>query len=204
MIKINLARGIQVNPSQASSDFGGDVELSTESSGADRKGGINFFVLIAGPILLYLYQEYMIMPALVAEQNLVSARISEMEQENASSADVAAEIQDLQKQIEQIKSRRDTILSLSKDRVLLVKVFDAIQTLTPEKVWLDEIVFRGSGVEIAGFAFADNVISGFMSSLDDSIFFEGVNLVRAEERKLEFGTAKFFAIKSRVRGLAND
>lgn len=198
MIKINLAKNLNFDAATSRGDLGLDPDLRVDTE-VDQKVGLrNLVIILLGPLGIYLYYNQIKIPELMLAASQLNSQISQLESENQQTEAVAQEIKSLNAQIEDIKNRKETIQNLSLDRTLTVKVFDVVQTLIPEKVWLDRVSLAQGRMIAQGYATSDGFISSFMSALEGSIYFDSVNLVSAEERKFSGGTAKFFEIKSNV------
>ena len=59
---------------------------------------------------------------------------------------------------------------------------DELSKTLPEWVWLNGVSFDSKNVQILGNALSNNLVADFIASLEDSPYFEGVNLISSTQR----------------------
>ncbi|UCD71846.1 MAG: PilN domain-containing protein [Syntrophobacterales bacterium] len=113
----------------------------------------------------------------------------------------------LKRQIDKYKAniklrekRLAIIAELKKNKARPVRILDALSTNMPEKMCLRSLKKEGARMEMGGWALDDEVIANFMTKLQSSKYFGGVELIVTERFKPE-GTdinIKKFTITSNV------
>jgi type IV pilus assembly protein PilN len=98
------------------------------------------------------------------------------------------------------EKKLEIITELKKNKARPVKILDVLSTNMPDKMCLRSLNKKGSRLELSGWALTDEVIANFMTNLQSSKYFRGVELIVTERFKPE-GTEiyiKKFTITSTV------
>lgn len=193
MIKINLAKKVAAKGSEAGP--ANAAEMSFDAGGAEvqKQGVIRLFIILLGPLSLYLYQMQNLPSkhsAVVQKQNILNELI--LKNESAKSA--VDEIKKYKADEVKLKEQINTIESLRKDRMREVRTLDLIQREMPERMWLTRIEMNKEKISISGFAATDSELTQFMDILSRSVLLHDVNLVRTAEKSVEGSALKEFTI----------
>lgn len=96
----------------------------------------------------------------------------------------------LKKQIEKYKAnikllekKLDIITELKKNKAKPVQILDVLSTNIPDKMSLRSLKKQGPKLELSGWALDDEVIANFMTNLQRSRYFTGVELIVTERFK---------------------
>ena len=164
-------------------------------AGLRREISIVVFVLILIFLLIGLVQ-WVYMNQSSALQLQISDRKAKLE-----------ELQAMKRQIEKYKADMNIlekklaiINDLKKKKGTPVRILDELSTHMPDKMCLRSLKKEGTNLEMQGWALDDEVIANFMTSLQGSEYFRGVELIVTERFKPE-GTEiniKQFTITSTV------
>lgn len=179
MTRINLLK----NTLAANLDAASSKELQ-------KRAGINFFVIIIFPVLVWYYQSSNI-GAKTDTRNGLQAQAAEAEERFNK---VTAEEQELNKIKEENKKLLERLASyktLVKNRLREVKSLDLIQTLIPEKVSIESMEFKETAVFIKGQTFTEEDLNLFTRALDESPVFSNV-IVTAMTSKVDGSNGKVF------------
>jgi len=122
--------------------------------------------------------------------NDVKNDISKTEKEIASSKVQLEEIETLKKEKEVYRKQFEVIENLKKDKEGPVRIMDDLATRIPDKIWLETLKQIGNNIELAGIAVDNNLISKFMSNLENSPYFKKVDLISSEMKVLTSGKTK--------------
>jgi Tfp pilus assembly protein PilN len=139
-----------------------------------RVGNLIFLLLIIALAGLYFYQK----KAMDEEQQL----LSQAQEEKSKLQYVSAKLTELQKQKESYDKKIALINLLKSQRDLAVRIMDELSRLLPEWVWLNDVTFGTKSVQIRGNALSNNLVADYISSLENSPYFEGVNLISSTQR----------------------
>ncbi len=115
----------------------------------------------------------------------------EVETAQRRNTELDAEIADLKKQIGQVEEfekkkealqkKLDIIKTLKSRKTGPVHMLDEIAIRVPEKVWITSISEANKKVTLTGAAINNEVIADFITSLDESQYFEDVYLVSTQQ-----------------------
>lgn len=195
MIKINLAKGF--------SGAGGRAESAANDSGFEdvKKEGVKRLLMIcAFPIVMYVYSDFMLLPDLRAQLRSKESYLAELQDKNTRAAGAVEEIRRFKEDQKKLQQQIEKVEKLSKERLREVKILDTIQKDIPEKAWLTRINVNPRELRVEGRATSDSEITLFMDSLQRSIFFRAVNLVKSTEERTEKGLIKAFEIRCELEG----
>ncbi len=108
------------------------------------------------------------------------------------------EAQRLERRRDELRAKLRTIAILERQRTGPVRVLDDLSGSTPEKLWLTEMRESGGTATLVGRGLDNQTIAAFMRRLEQSPYFDQVDLV--ETKQVEAGQAKLkeFSIRARV------
>lgn len=170
MIRINLLKPETKEVKEAPVE--GMPELKAKK--APQFGNLIFLLLIIAVAGLYFYQK----KAMDEERQLLSVA----QEEKSKLQDVSSKLIELQKQKESYDRKIALINSLKSQRDLAVRIMDELSRVLPEWVWLNDVTFGSKNVQIRGNALSNNLIADYISSLENSPYFENVNLIASTQR----------------------
>jgi len=163
--------------------------------GLRREISIFVFVLILVFLLIGLVQ-WIYMNQSRALQRQISDRKEELEKLRA----MKRQIQKYKANMQVLEKKLAIINELKKEKGTPVRILDELSTHMPDKMCLRSLKKEGANLEMQGWALDDEVIANFMTSLQGSEYFRGVELIVTERFKPE-GTEiniKKFTITSTV------
>jgi len=170
MIRINLlkpeTKEIRDTPAEGLPDF--------KTKKRPGVGNLIFLLLIIAIAGVYYYQK----KAMGEEQQLMS----QAQQEKSKLQYVSAKLMELQKQKESYDKKIALINLLKSQRDLAVRIMDELSRVLPEWVWLNDVTYGTKSVQIRGNALSNNLIADYISSIENSPYFEGVNLISSTQR----------------------
>ena len=104
----------------------------------------------------------------------------------------------LEKMRDELRAKLKTIDILERQRTGPVRVLEDLSDATPEKLWLTEMRETGGAVSLLGRGLDNQTIAVFMEKLEESPYFNQVDLV--ETKQIEDGKAKLkeFSIRASV------
>jgi type IV pilus assembly protein PilN len=108
------------------------------------------------------------------------------------------EAQKLEKLRDELQAKLRTIEILERQRTGPVRVLEDLSDSTPEKLWLTEMRESGGSLSLLGRGLDNQTIAVFMEDLEESPYFNQVDLV--ETKQVEDGKAKLkeFSIRASV------
>jgi type IV pilus assembly protein PilN len=108
------------------------------------------------------------------------------------------EAQKLEKLRDELRAKLRTIDVLERQRTGPVRVLEDLSDSTPEKLWITEMRESGGSLSLLGRGLDNQTIAAFMEQLEESPYFNQVDLV--ETKQVEEGKAKLkeFSIRAVV------
>lgn len=111
------------------------------------------------------------------------SRNQRIDQEIAALDRKIKEIQDLEKEKENLIARMRIVEQLQTSRPEVVHLFDELVKAVPEGIYLTRVEQKGAAITIDGYAQSNARVSSFMRALDGSEWLEKPDLVRIEAVK---------------------
>jgi type IV pilus assembly protein PilN len=163
----------------------------------DRQIGLVIASILA---LVILISELMTRTRLNEAENtteMYKTQLAELERKSK-------EAQKLEKMRDELSAKLRTIEVLERQRTGPVRVLEDLSDSTPEKLWLTEMRESGGTLSLLGRGLDNQTIAVFMEDLEESPFFNQVDLV--ETKQVEDGKAKLkeFSIRATVAYAAVD
>jgi Tfp pilus assembly protein PilN len=90
--------------------------------------------------------------------------------------------------------------ALSRTRLRELKALDFLQTMIPERVWLNSLDYIDEKFRLKGLALTDDDLTDLIQALDKSSFFSEVVLLQAKETTSRDGTLKNFELTTTIEG----
>lgn len=131
--------------------------------------------------------------SLTQNHQLLSMRLNKLRQKTKK-------VEKLEEQKKLLKDKLLTIATLKANKQGPVRVLDDLSNLIPEHAWLTDVTEKGSRLELGGVALDNQTIAGFMSRLEQSNYFEGVELLFALHHEEDGVKLKKFSLSA---GLSN-
>jgi type IV pilus assembly protein PilN len=126
-----------------------------------------------------------------AENRTLKKQIDETRQ-------IVAEVDEQERMREDLQTKLKVIKRLKANRVGPVHMLDELSQATPEKLQLTSVEEFKSKVAITGVAVTNEVISQFLSNLEDSEYFHEVYLNAIDQNEIGGVKLKEFSISARL------
>ena len=172
MIRVNLlgtkepsAAGPVIEPG-----FGGGVGESSEKKGI--LAGIAIMGLAVGAIAVQWLSA-------TRTINQLDEEINQLTQEKARLAPIIAQVEEYQAKLAELEEKERLIERLKSEREGPVRMLDALSGELPDFVWLTELTQRAGMVTIDGMAASLVSVADYIRKLEDSDWFQNVELVDA-------------------------
>ncbi len=141
-------------------------------------------------MLVFSYGSFL--SELQAQEKDLSGKKKELEEDTT-------EVATLEKQRDELKERLQIIAQLKKSKKGPVQVLDRINLAIPDKSWLSEITETSdSGMEIAGYALENDLVSMFAEDLSQSDFFPKATIVEITQEDFKDIKVSKFLIEATV------
>ncbi len=170
MIRINLLKPETKDIKE------GPVEGKPEFKAKKRPGVGNLIFLL---LVVALGGYYFFQKKAFDRENTLLAQAQE---EKGKYQYVIAKLDELQQQKASLERKIGLINLLKSQQDLAVRVMDELSRNLPEWVWLNEVSTDSKNLQIRGNALSNNLIADFIANLENSAYFEGVNLISSTQR----------------------
>jgi len=128
----------------------------------------------------------------------LTQQIAKADEESRALAPQIEKVNRLAQERAELDLRLGIISKLEHDRTLSVRILDEAATCMPDHLWLTSLNQEGGGIAVEGQTFSNLVVSDFMSRLERSPLFAGVELEYAEHNSLNDHEVVKFRITCRV------
>lgn len=195
MIKINLyhrkaAVGVVVDSSGATPATGLKGLIDKLKGGAEGIGDEKKAIIILGVVYAAIYfGVYWYVGSL--QEEMIAAVEAEISTLNSKTTLLTSELnktngyEQIKKSLEAdektIRTKIETIQELIRDRSTPPKILTTLSEATPKDVWLREFSLQSRHFKIAGNSISMEVVSDFMKSLEETIYFKTVVLKSSKQ-----------------------
>lgn len=100
---------------------------------------------------------------------------------------------------EQVKKKLDVLSQLRKNKSGPAHRLATLSEITPDQLWLTAYSENGSDIKMSGFAFTEELIAGFMRSLEASSDYMSVELLVSEQKESGGNKLKRFDISCKLK-----
>lgn len=198
MIRVNLLKNrIQTTPDATAID---DADFSQGFEIREGQGSpaVNFLLMVLFVVLMVVYESFFV-SALKEETSRLQQQAATMETQVQQRQQESQEALKVQGEIRELETKIEILKSLSKNRLIELKALDQLQTLIPDKVWLERIEYDDQKFDLRGFAMSDEDLTDFLKLLEERTFFVNVILLQARETDSPQGTVKEFQITANLK-----
>ena len=133
---------------------------------------------------------YLIESGVDAELDGVRAAVRQLESDISRFEPQQKQVAAFKEKRRQLEEKLDVISGLDKARTGPVRVLDELSTHIPEKLWLTNLKTKGVSVTIEGVSLDTGVVADFLRGLNNSDYFDNVDLDQTnsgpEEQVLAF------------------
>lgn len=137
------------------------------------------------------------------------AQISDTKNDIASANDKINELKTRIGRLEKLKSLKeqvakklDVLNQLRKNKTGPARRLATLSSSTPDQLWLTSYSESGQEIKISGISFNEDLIAGFMRSLEASQDYMGVELLVSEQKEADGNKYKRFDMSCKLRSAA--
>jgi len=104
------------------------------------------------------------------------ARLAEMNRQIEQFKPQVAQVEEFRARKQAMQQKLDVIKRLDRARSGPVHVLDELATRTPERLWITKLVAKSGALTLTGLSLDNEIIAGFLTSLNNSPYFKDVEL----------------------------
>jgi len=102
----------------------------------------------------------------------------------------------------ELETKLQIIERLQKGKMLVLQLLDGLGETIPDKMWLQELGFKGGKLSMEGYAVDNETIAAFMKQLERTKSFRTVELVLTEKKEVEGVGMKHFSLVAALAPIA--
>jgi len=205
MIKINLqnrkaAVGVAAGSPTGASGAGGLKGLLDRLKGGgdgladgDKRSmiilGVVYLVILGGASWYVGSTKDQLLASVEAEATAVDSKITLLTSELNKTNGYEQIKKSLEADDKTIRTKITTIQELIRDRSTPPKILTTLSETIPKEVWLREFTLKDRHFKIGGNSTSMDVVSDFMKSLEETIYFKGVVLKSSKQETIKGGHA---------------
>jgi type IV pilus assembly protein PilN len=174
MIRVNLL-GTKEAPAGGGTIM--DVGPVGGGGGGSEKKGILVAVAILGLAVAAIVVQFL---SATRQKNQLEEEINQLTAEKNRLAPIILEVQKYQAKLAELEEKEKLIERLKSEREGPVRMLDSLSAELPDFVWLTQLQQRGNQVTIDGMAASYVSIADYIRKLEDSDWFQNVELVDAK------------------------
>ncbi len=114
-------------------------------------------------------------------ERFVDDQLKKVGEELAQLNKVVGEIDNLKQQKAKLQQKLSVIEELERGRLRAAYIFDELSERIPEKVWIESLDKSGRNLKMTGVALDNETIANFMTQLERSRYFGGIELEVTEQ-----------------------
>lgn len=170
---------IRVNLLGTKEPAGGGTMIDPGISGGESsdKKGVFLAVAILGLAVAAIAVQWL---AANRTLNGLEESINQLNQEKARLAPIIVQVEEYQAKLAELEEKERLIERLRTEREGPVRMLEALSSELPDFVWLEELSQRGNTVTIDGMAASYVSIADYIRKLEDSDWFQNVELIDAQ------------------------
>jgi len=170
MIRVNLLG------SKEPAGGGAIIDSGIPGGESSEKKGILVAIAILGIAVAGIVVQWL---AATRTLNQLDQEIQQLTEEKNRLAPIIVQVQEYQAKLAELEEKERLIERLKSEREGPVRMLDALSAELPDFVWLTELQQRGNTVTIDGMAASYVSIADYIRKLEDSDWFQDVELVDA-------------------------
>jgi len=154
--------------------------------------------LLAGALIASVALSTVVHITVKARAVAAESRIASLNKQIDSFKGQLAEVDAFRKKKADTEKKLAVIQRLDKSRSGPVHVLDELSTRSPERLWITKLEAANGGVKLEGMSLDNEAIAEFLTSLNESDYFDGVELVETELNERDGLKLNAFEIAARI------
>ncbi len=177
MIRVNL---LGTKEAPAGGGAGTIIDAGPGGGGGSERRGVVVAVAILGLAIAAIVVQFLSATRTI---NQLDEEINQLTAEKNRLAPIIVEVQKYQAKLAELDEKEKLIERLKSEREGPVRMLDALSAELPDFVWLTQLQEKGNQVTIDGMAASYVSIADYIRKLEDSDWFQNVELVDAKVDK---------------------
>jgi len=175
MVRVNLLGAKEPAARGGVFSGGGEPGIPSEPS---EKSGLLLAILILGGSLAFIGWTWWSAQQEIAR---LDEEIASLETEKTRLATIIAQVEEYERQLQQLQAKEQLIQRLMSEREGPVIMLDQLSAQLPDFVWLTGLTQAANGVSLNGMAASYVSIADYIRKLEDTDYFRNVELIDARQ-----------------------
>lgn len=154
--------------------------------------------LLGGALAVSLVLAALVHVTMTARIASAQSRITGLNTQIASFKDQLGEVEAFRKKKADTEQKLAVIDRLDKSRSGPVHVLDELATRAPTRLWITKLEAAHGGIKLEGMSLDNEGIAEFLTALNDSDYFDGVELVSTEMKERDGLKLNSFEVSARI------
>ncbi len=193
MIKVNLLRNLGETRVVNENTVSQTIQIKDINSEEKIRAVWKVVLILVPLIALYLFESRNIRQK-NDELTGITSQLTHLQSETTLLETKYGELKGYKDEGERLNKLIGAIAVLSKERLSAIRALDALQSLTPRRVWFISLNLTGEKINVQGVGASDDDVTEFIKELSDSVFFSNVETVSVEEVKKKYGAVRKFEL----------
>lgn len=182
MIKINLLKSFTSGGSESFASLGASSDRDQLLIDSMKR----IAIILIGPAALYIYEGQAI-PVLQHKLTTVQNELAETTAFNQSKSGLAAEIKKYEEEQAKINAQMNFINRIARDKINEFKLFQHLQSATPESVWINRLEFRDNELSLNAESDVPEDLNKFSVRLSNADFLTNIIPIDQDIKADPFG-----------------
>jgi Tfp pilus assembly protein PilN len=152
------------------------------------KMSLIYLLVVFGAVALFFYQR--------SAFNKENSLLEEAQAEKSKLSDVLGKLEEAQKLKSLFERKINLINQLKPQQHIAVRIMDELSKHIPYYVWLSEATYDKQTVHIKGKALSLNLIADYIDNLENSQYFQNVNLLSSTQKTVRDNQYLEFSINT--------
>ncbi|MBN2645148.1 MAG: PilN domain-containing protein [Desulfuromonadaceae bacterium] len=142
----------------------------------------NHFLVFFGSLLVSIIACYVLHASVQSEIEKVNNEISQNKAEIKKLEKAIGEVNKYKKLQEDLQKKLNVLADLKSSKSGPVHLMDDLINALPEKLWVTSFKDKGGALAISGVGMSENDVADFMSKLEASAYYQGLELKQTKQK----------------------
>ncbi len=128
----------------------------------------------------------------------LESEIAEINRRNAELQKIIGEVRNYEKKKADLEQKLQVLAQLKQQKSGPVRLMDDLSDALPPELWLTSFAEQGGSIDLAGMADTEQTVALFMQKLEQSPFYENIELTVTEQTNVGNRRMQRFTLKGRA------
>ena len=128
----------------------------------------------------------------------VKDEIADIDNKNKALKKKIGEVKDYEKKKEDLEQKLNVLKGLKENKSGPVHLLDELSSALPEELWLTKFSERSGAISLSGIADSEETVALFMKNLNDSPYYQNIELAVTEQTKVGNSKMQKFTLNCKI------